>query len=97
VISPLLRDAVQDHRLKDTPIHVLVYLHTVLTYGEFRAVKIEAIATAISKSRRRVSVALDRLAEFGYIRAGDKQERNVRSYMLLMNRGEPAKQRPTAA
>jgi hypothetical protein len=97
MISPLLRDAGQDNRLRDTPIHVLVYLHSVLDYGEFRAVKIEAAAVAIGKSRRRVSAALNLLADLGYIRAGDKQERNVRSYMLLMNRGEPAKQRPTAA
>ena len=97
MISPLLRDALDDVRLRGVPILVLFWLHRDHTPGEFRAVKIEAVATAIGKSRRRIGPALDLLRDLGYIREGDKQPRNVRSLMLLLTRGEPAKQRTTAA
>lgn len=97
MISPLLREALDDLRLRGVPILVLFSLHRDHTPGEFRAVKVEAVATAIGKSRRRIGPALELLRDLGYIREGDKQPRNVRSVMLLINRGEPAKQRTSAA
>lgn len=88
MISPLLAEAVEDARLRGTPIQVLVYLHKVLEYGEYRTIKTWVIAEKLHVNRWSVSAGLKRLVELGYVRAGPVKERNVGSYMLLGSRGE---------
>lgn len=86
MISPLLAEAVEDPQLRGAPLHVLLFLHKVLEYGEYREIKHWVIAEKTKLSRRNVSRAIKHLVGLGYLRAGPTKERNIGSYMLLGSR-----------
>lgn len=92
MIPPILIEAVRDRRLKGAPFTLLCFLHTILEYGEYRRLKHLSVAEAIGVPRRTVSQSMHILVDEGYLRSGDKQERNVGTYMLLNSRGEAVKQ-----
>lgn len=91
MIPPLLVDAAHDPKLRGAPIHVLLYLHSVLTYGEYRTVLHWHVAEKLHLNRQNVSKTIKRLVELGYLRAGPTLERNIGSYMLLGSRGTAVK------
>ena len=86
MISPALRDASTDPRLRGTPLHVLLFLHGILDIGEDRYVKAWFVAQQIGAKRANVSRALQLLVSLGYLRTGKKIEANIRSYRLVATR-----------
>lgn len=81
-VIPALVDASRDRRLRGAPVHVLLYLHSVLEYSEARVLKHWAVAKDTGLQRQTVSKAIKRLVETGYLVEGERLERNVAKYRL---------------
>ena len=75
-----------DPRLRGAPLHVLLYLHSILDIGEDRFVKAWLVGQQIGAKRRTVTRALRLLVETGYIRTGKKAEANIQSYRIVATR-----------
>lgn len=65
-------------------------LHSKLTFGEYRTLKLWPLAKEMKMNKATVAQAMNRLVRLGYVREGSRQEQNARCFMLVFCRGDSA-------
>lgn len=90
---PAFFAAMDDDRLRGTPLKVYLYLTKRLDFRQARAVKIAAVESDLAIRRTTAQHALDDLVVLGYLERGPKLDR-VYTYSLVWSCEAPA---PTVA
>lgn len=72
-------------------MRIITYLHFELIPGEYRTLKLWALARELHMNKATAGRAIKTLVNLGYLREGPRQQDGARCYMLVPVRGEPAK------